>query len=255
MLYFNSGLVNISRELYEAAAIDGARGWQMFRYISVPLLRPTILFVLVISVIGGFQLFVEPFLLWPGATHRRAPACPLVCSSTGRRSRPSSSVMPQPWASCSRSSSSSSPASSSAWQAAARPSDDEPHGLDAPGQDVRGTSRLEQGLEQAGHPVPVPRALGRVPHPHLLDGGELVPPPGRALHRHDRALALGPDHRQLRAPLPGAALRAVVLELRHAVAGLCGTQRRPLHDGRLRAGQVPLPGQQRSSSSGSSSRR
>lgn len=65
MLYFNSGLVNISRELYEAAAIDGARGTQMFRHITVPLLRPTIIFVLIISVIGGFQLFVEPFLLWP----------------------------------------------------------------------------------------------------------------------------------------------------------------------------------------------
>jgi arabinosaccharide transport system permease protein len=66
MLYFNSGLVNISRELYEAAAIDGARGLQSFRHITVPLLRPTIMFVLIISVIGGFQLFVEPFLLWPG---------------------------------------------------------------------------------------------------------------------------------------------------------------------------------------------
>jgi arabinosaccharide transport system permease protein len=66
MLYFNSGLVNISRELYEAAAIDGARGWQTFWHISVPLMRPTIIFVLIISVIGGFQLFVEPFLLWPG---------------------------------------------------------------------------------------------------------------------------------------------------------------------------------------------
>jgi arabinosaccharide transport system permease protein len=66
MLYFNSGLVNISRELYEAAAIDGARATQVFRYITVPLLRPTIIFVLIISVIGGFQLFVEPFLLWPG---------------------------------------------------------------------------------------------------------------------------------------------------------------------------------------------
>jgi arabinosaccharide transport system permease protein len=66
MLYFNSGLVNISRELYEAAAIDGARGLQTFRHITVPLLRPTIIFVLIISVIGGFQLFVEPFLLWPG---------------------------------------------------------------------------------------------------------------------------------------------------------------------------------------------
>ena len=66
MLYFNSGLVNISRELYEAAAIDGAKGTQMFRHITVPLMRPTILFVLIISVIGGFQLFVEPLLLWPG---------------------------------------------------------------------------------------------------------------------------------------------------------------------------------------------
>jgi arabinosaccharide transport system permease protein len=66
MLYFNSGLVNISRELYEAAAIDGARGLQTFWYITVPLMRPTIVFVLIISVIGGFQLFVEPFLLWPG---------------------------------------------------------------------------------------------------------------------------------------------------------------------------------------------
>jgi arabinosaccharide transport system permease protein len=66
MLYFNSGLVNIARELYEAAAIDGAKGTQMFWHITVPLMRPTIVFVLIISVIGGFQLFVEPFLLWPG---------------------------------------------------------------------------------------------------------------------------------------------------------------------------------------------
>ena len=66
MLYFNSGLVNITRELYEAAAIDGARGWQMFWHITVPLMKPTIVFVLIISVIGGFQLFVEPFLLWAG---------------------------------------------------------------------------------------------------------------------------------------------------------------------------------------------
>jgi arabinosaccharide transport system permease protein len=66
MLYFNSGLVNIARELYEAAAIDGAKGTQMFWHITVPLMRPTIIFVLIISVIGGFQLFVEPLLLWPG---------------------------------------------------------------------------------------------------------------------------------------------------------------------------------------------
>ena len=72
MLYFNSGLVNISRELYEAAAIDGARGTQSFWHITVPLMRPTIIFVLIISVIGGFQLFVEPFLLWPGGNSPQA---------------------------------------------------------------------------------------------------------------------------------------------------------------------------------------
>jgi arabinosaccharide transport system permease protein len=66
MLYFNSGLVNIAKELYESASIDGAKATQMFRHITVPLMRPTIVFVLIISVIGGFQLFVEPFLLWGG---------------------------------------------------------------------------------------------------------------------------------------------------------------------------------------------
>jgi arabinosaccharide transport system permease protein len=71
MLYFNSGLVNIQREIYEAAAIDGAGGWQSFRNITLPLLRPTIFFVLLISVIGGFQVFVEPFLLWPSGNSPR----------------------------------------------------------------------------------------------------------------------------------------------------------------------------------------
>jgi arabinosaccharide transport system permease protein len=66
MLYFNSGLVNIAKELYEAASIDGASATQQFRHVTVPLMRPTIIFVLIISVIGGFQLFVEPFLLWSG---------------------------------------------------------------------------------------------------------------------------------------------------------------------------------------------
>jgi arabinosaccharide transport system permease protein len=66
MLYFNSGLVNIAKELYESASIDGAKATQQFRHITVPLMRPTIIFVLIISVIGGFQLFVEPFLLWGG---------------------------------------------------------------------------------------------------------------------------------------------------------------------------------------------
>jgi arabinosaccharide transport system permease protein len=68
ILYFNAGLVNIPRELYEAAAIDGANPFQMFWRITLPLLRPTTLFVVVLSIIGGYQVFVEPFILYLGGS-------------------------------------------------------------------------------------------------------------------------------------------------------------------------------------------
>jgi arabinosaccharide transport system permease protein len=64
IIYFSSGLVNVPRDLYEAAAIDGASAWRTFRSITLPMIQPTVLFVLVLSIIGGFQLFVEPYLLW-----------------------------------------------------------------------------------------------------------------------------------------------------------------------------------------------
>jgi arabinosaccharide transport system permease protein len=64
MIYFTSGLANISQDLYDAAAIDGASGLQRFFYITIPQLRPIIIFVLTLTLIGGFQLFVEPFILW-----------------------------------------------------------------------------------------------------------------------------------------------------------------------------------------------
>lgn len=66
ILYFNAGLVNIPRELYEAAAIDGANPFQMFWRITLPLLRPTTFFVVVLSIIGGYQVFVEPFIIYTG---------------------------------------------------------------------------------------------------------------------------------------------------------------------------------------------
>ena len=66
ILYFNSGLVNIPQELYESASIDGASPWQMFWRITLPLLRPTTFFVVVLSIIGGYQVFVEPFILYAG---------------------------------------------------------------------------------------------------------------------------------------------------------------------------------------------
>jgi len=64
IIYFSSGLVNVPRDLYEAAALDGASAWRTFRSITLPMIQPTVLFVIVLSIIGGFQLFVEPYLLW-----------------------------------------------------------------------------------------------------------------------------------------------------------------------------------------------
>ncbi|MFC6929899.1 carbohydrate ABC transporter permease [Actinomadura yumaensis] len=55
------------RDLYEAAAIDGASRLRQFWGITVPLLRPTILFTVVVSTIGGLQLFTEPVLFGAGA--------------------------------------------------------------------------------------------------------------------------------------------------------------------------------------------
>ncbi len=56
-MLFLAGLQNIPRHLYEAAALEGATEWQMFRRITLPLLRPVMVFVLVTSVTGSFQIF------------------------------------------------------------------------------------------------------------------------------------------------------------------------------------------------------
>ncbi|MES2150935.1 MAG: sugar ABC transporter permease [Pseudomonadota bacterium] len=56
-MLFLAGLQNIPRYLYEAAALEGAGEWQMFRHVTLPLLRPVMVFVLVTSVTGSFQIF------------------------------------------------------------------------------------------------------------------------------------------------------------------------------------------------------
>ncbi len=58
-----AGLQSIPTSLYEAANIDGANGWQQFRNITLPLLRPVLLFTFVLSTIGTMQLFTEPWLI------------------------------------------------------------------------------------------------------------------------------------------------------------------------------------------------
>ncbi|MCI8876001.1 MAG: sugar ABC transporter permease [Lachnospiraceae bacterium] len=68
MLYFLSGLKGIDTSLYESAEIDGANGWEKFRYITIPLLKPTTIYVLTISVYAGLAMFLESYMLWAGNT-------------------------------------------------------------------------------------------------------------------------------------------------------------------------------------------
>lgn len=66
MLYFISGLKGIDTALYESAEIDGATSVQKFRYITIPLLKPTTIYVVTISVYAGLAMFLESFMLWAG---------------------------------------------------------------------------------------------------------------------------------------------------------------------------------------------
>jgi multiple sugar transport system permease protein len=66
MVIFLAGLQGIPKDLYEAATLDGATRWQQFRNVTLPLLRPTLLFGAVITGIGFLQLFEEPFVMTQG---------------------------------------------------------------------------------------------------------------------------------------------------------------------------------------------
>lgn len=66
-LIYLAGMQSIPKDLYESAAIDGASRFRQFVYVTLPGLRPTILFTIVLSTIGATQLFTEPFLFGNGA--------------------------------------------------------------------------------------------------------------------------------------------------------------------------------------------
>ena len=66
MIFYLAAMQNIDRSIYEAAKIDGVPAWARFWYITVPMLRPVILFTTVISTIGTLQLFDEPNLITNG---------------------------------------------------------------------------------------------------------------------------------------------------------------------------------------------
>lgn len=66
ILYFLAGLQSIPQELYEAASIDGASKWKQFTKISFPLVKPTTIYVLTISIYAGLSMFNESYMLWKG---------------------------------------------------------------------------------------------------------------------------------------------------------------------------------------------
>ncbi len=66
MIIFIAGLQNIPEDLYEAADIEGASAWRQFKDITLPMLAPTTLFVGIITMIGYFQLFAEPYVMTQG---------------------------------------------------------------------------------------------------------------------------------------------------------------------------------------------
>lgn len=66
MVLFLAGLQNIPQMFYEAAEVEGAGRWQKFRYITLPLLSPTTFFIIVISIIGSFQVFDIIYIMTRG---------------------------------------------------------------------------------------------------------------------------------------------------------------------------------------------
>jgi multiple sugar transport system permease protein len=66
MLIFVAGLQSIPEELYEAAELDGASPWSRFVHVTLPSLGPTFLFVGVMTMLGNFQLFAEPYVMTQG---------------------------------------------------------------------------------------------------------------------------------------------------------------------------------------------
>lgn len=66
ILYFLSALQSIPGELYEAAEIDGAGTMRKFIRITVPLLKPITIYVVTITIYGGYSMFTESYMLWAG---------------------------------------------------------------------------------------------------------------------------------------------------------------------------------------------
>ena len=85
MVIFLAGLQAIPERLYEAARLDGASAWRQLRLVTLPMLAPTFLFVAVITMIGYFQLFAEPYVMTQGGPADRTLSVMLLTYEQGFR--------------------------------------------------------------------------------------------------------------------------------------------------------------------------
>ncbi|MBM3279061.1 MAG: sugar ABC transporter permease [Candidatus Handelsmanbacteria bacterium] len=70
MVLFLAGLTEIPQHLYDAARVDGANAWQQFWHITLPMLRNTLVFVVVMTIIGAFQVFTSVYIMTSGGPER-----------------------------------------------------------------------------------------------------------------------------------------------------------------------------------------
>jgi len=85
MLILIAGLQSIPEELYEAARLDGAGAIRRFRHVTLPMLGPTMLFVAVITMIGYFQVFTEPYVMTAGGPLKATETVVLLMYEEGFR--------------------------------------------------------------------------------------------------------------------------------------------------------------------------
>jgi multiple sugar transport system permease protein len=83
MLILIAGLQAIPDELYEAAVLDGAGAWRRFRHVTLPMLAPTLVFVGLVTMIGYFQVFAEPYVMTQGGPLRSTTPMVLLMNAEG----------------------------------------------------------------------------------------------------------------------------------------------------------------------------
>ncbi len=82
---FLAGLQDISKELYEAADIDGANKWQKFRNVTIPGLRPVLVFVVTITILASANVFGQPYLITQGQPGRETRSAIMQIGDEGLR--------------------------------------------------------------------------------------------------------------------------------------------------------------------------